>query len=629
MARTKIGQVSILPCGEYDSTKKYERLSVVYSEGSSYIAIKENQGESVNNTEYWYKLVSKGDTYEVNEDDLKEIADQITENANSKFNIHVSEKTTEFNDNAINKTTEFDTNVTNKTNTFNGNVETQTNNFNSNSTTKTTEFNNNASVKATAFNNNAVNKTTDFNDNATVKTTEYDNNASAKVSDYNTNTDEKTAEFNENYNNKVELFNANAEELSNEVEELKQDLKALPSQNAEGENLTLTDCADCRFEKFEIKGNSVQDGEPTPENPVEIKNVTSVKGKVTGKNMFNGTMTTYIHNGITIERQENGLYKINGTATQATDIYIEDGMHIPVQANKYYRLSRTVISGSITGKASLNARLIIDGTPTWAWITSTQSVAKSPSQDGYLDRLILYVEQGDTFNNSLIGMQIEEVESENSTATEFEEYKGTDIVFPLSEPLRKIGDYTDYIDFENKKIVKNVKEVVLNSSYYINISGQNEKYSRYIILAPSLKNAGNASNVNCLADKLVATSFADLSNLTKECISSWDNSDNSGYRIDVCILNSRLSEVSVAGFKEFLNNNPITVCCKSSEPQYIDFNAEQLEAWKAIKNLRTSKGTNHIFFEDEISPIVNLTYRKDINTMFEKIEQAIVSLANV
>ena len=48
------------------------------------------------------------------------------------------------------------------------------------------------------------------------------------------------------------------EELKAENERLNQDLNALPSNTAEGEYITLNDSADSRFNKFTIKGNSVQ-----------------------------------------------------------------------------------------------------------------------------------------------------------------------------------------------------------------------------------------------------------------------------------------------------------------------------------------------------------------------------------
>ena len=48
------------------------------------------------------------------------------------------------------------------------------------------------------------------------------------------------------------------EELKAENERLRQDMNAYPSNTAEGEYITLNDSADSRFNKFTIKGNSVQ-----------------------------------------------------------------------------------------------------------------------------------------------------------------------------------------------------------------------------------------------------------------------------------------------------------------------------------------------------------------------------------
>ena len=49
---------------------------------------------------------------------------------------------------------------------------------------------------------------------------------------------------------------------------------------------------------------------------------------------------------------------------------------------------------------------------------------------------------------------------EGTSATTYEEYKEATTNIYLDEPLRKIGDYADYIDYNNKKIVRNVKERV-------------------------------------------------------------------------------------------------------------------------------------------------------------------------
>lgn len=61
MAEPKdLGKVSIVPKGTYDPLASYERLDVVYSNGSAYLAKTDNTGHAVTETAYWHKLVDKG-----------------------------------------------------------------------------------------------------------------------------------------------------------------------------------------------------------------------------------------------------------------------------------------------------------------------------------------------------------------------------------------------------------------------------------------------------------------------------------------------------------------------------------------------------------------------------------------
>lgn len=57
---TDLGKVSIVPKGDYSSTTQYERLDIVGSDGSAYIALRDNIGHNVSDTYYWYELVSAG-----------------------------------------------------------------------------------------------------------------------------------------------------------------------------------------------------------------------------------------------------------------------------------------------------------------------------------------------------------------------------------------------------------------------------------------------------------------------------------------------------------------------------------------------------------------------------------------
>lgn len=71
----------------------------------------------------------------------------------------------------------------------------------------------------------------------------------------------------QNQNTDLQQQNANLQEENNLLK------SQIPNGQAEGENITLTDSSNLPYEKFNIGGNSVQDGTPTPETPVEIKSV--------------------------------------------------------------------------------------------------------------------------------------------------------------------------------------------------------------------------------------------------------------------------------------------------------------------------------------------------------------------
>ena len=249
---TKIGRVSINPQGEYSSGTQYQRLDVVTYNGSGYICIQNCQNIPVTNTSYWYLLVSKGDTYEVTEEDLQRIATQIEQDATDLFNTNVTQKTNAFNANAVSKTEDFDSNASSKTTAFNSNATDKTDTFNINATSKTTDFNTNATQKGvsfdanyddkmTLFNGNATTKTTNYNDNASAKTTAFNDNATDKTTAFNGNATDKTTAFNTNYDNKLASFNSNASTYEKHIKALEDNFDVATSTNSN--DFTLTDSA--------------------------------------------------------------------------------------------------------------------------------------------------------------------------------------------------------------------------------------------------------------------------------------------------------------------------------------------------------------------------------------------------
>lgn len=215
---------------------------------------------------------------------------------------------------------------------------------------------------------------------------------------------------NDNTTNKQDIANLKTEneELKAENERLRQDMNAYPSNEAEGEYITLNDSADSRFNKFKVLGKSTQKTR-------------------SGKNIFNMNNVSNNHNGISY-LYENGIFTLNGTLQEGNYVEYQYFVNIPIKQGKYYRISFKELSGTKTGDGDffIHAGSSINDEKTWAWIQTKDVLAKTPSGDGNIYNIVIYGVKAKNeqlvFNNYKFQVQIEEVPNANSPATEYEEY---------------------------------------------------------------------------------------------------------------------------------------------------------------------------------------------------------------
>lgn len=126
--------------------------------------------------------------------------------------------------------------------------------------------------------------------------------------------------------NKDEMDNQ-IEELQSEVDSLSTIFNAFPTESGEGESLTLDDTAEVKFKKFDLKGNTSQDGTPTPTSPIPV-NVVSGDNEINvcGKNLFNKDSVSI------------GYLKEDGTLS--TDTAYRTSAFMPIRPNTtYYKTS--------------------------------------------------------------------------------------------------------------------------------------------------------------------------------------------------------------------------------------------------------------------------------------------------
>lgn len=263
--------------------------------------------------------------------------------------------------------------------------------------------------------------------------------------------------------------------LKDDISDLKQ--KSIPHTTASGYPLTVTDHLEGESViNYQVYGNSVQDGTPTPETPIEIQSVgdlvtntsSEYYGKydvpvtVMGKNLiqYPYNYTTRKINGITFTDNGDGSVTINGTAT-ANAIWffylnktnLIDGLNsgdtvtLSIKAGKSFSGNLRVLCNYFdTSGAEKDGNMTIT--------SSTASKTKTITDEWQGMEIYVVVLSGQTVDNVTISPLLEK----GSSATEYEPYKGkTTKHIYLDEPLRKVGNYADYIDFENQRAVRQIE----------------------------------------------------------------------------------------------------------------------------------------------------------------------------
>ena len=178
----------------------------------------------------------------------------------------------------------------------------------------------------------------------------------------------------------------------------------------------------CKFDKsagkalkdYKVYGNSIQDGAPTPESPVEIQSV----GDLTTKNLLYSNVTTRTINGVTMT-YDNGVITLNGTCTTSANFDL----------NKIVLSAGTYTLSANANKVPVNNGYafvqLYDSTNNQA-ITLINSNTMSSITTTISDGTFLYrirIHEGTTYDNIILQPQLEE----GSTATEYGPYHKYDI----------------------------------------------------------------------------------------------------------------------------------------------------------------------------------------------------------
>lgn len=180
---------------------------------------------------------------------------------------------------------------------------------------------------------------------------------------------------------------------------------------------------------------------------------------------------------------------------------------------------------------------------------------------------------------------------EGSVATEYEPYvEPTTTNIYLNEPLRKIGDYADYIDYKNKKVVRQVQELDLTKYTWLS-SGDGETRFYYIITSEKPAISG-WQYIRC---NILNSAYIGSDSLNKGI-----EAYSSGIvraRPDLTIYDT------LEKWQEYVNNNEC----------YLMFAIADIEETIEIPEISTIKGLNSFSAETTIEPSeIRVNYWKQI-----------------
>ena len=204
----------------------------------------------------------------------------------------------------------------------------------------------------------------------------------------------------------------------------------------EGEyQLTFSDGVGRDLTKYIIYGNSVQNGNPTIDTPIEVESVGDYD-EATGKYKIPVIVSKDIFKTVTLE--QGGMYDSGGNLTESTT-RVRTNL-FPLEAGTYtFKMNWNTNKSFVKGIHIFNYE-----TEKWEKYTAyaSQNVTFTLSEKAKI-RIVF----NKTTNDKITPEDVLASNPVLQKGETIEEDQITNIY--LDEPLRKIWDYADYIDFKN------------------------------------------------------------------------------------------------------------------------------------------------------------------------------------
>lgn len=388
--------------------------------------------------------------------------------------------------------------------------------------------------------------------------------------------------------------NKNIEEIQEDIENLENGTAGLkPSEVVEGETIHVENSANLPFVGLNVYGKSTQDGEPTPDAPIDIVSVGdsgSIEVGVYGKNLipypyYQETVTAY---GVTFTAQADGGILGSGIATDATGITIYDGKMI--KRDGIVNLSLRGTFENITWQVTLYDASNNDIVTFQSKTRITINLDEYPNAE----RMRLIVKRSS--NGEVSGIAYPQLEL-GDTATDYEQPKGVQSL-TLSTPnglagipVTSGGNYTDTEGQEWICDEIDLERGVYIQRIYTKIFSGNETFGMHDTVLEDEDyyfsyyndNFIHISDANSLAGTLCTHLVEQTANNLWRTSVNGFSMNTSGNHIRFRFLNiTSVDELSTQLSEWYDNGTPLTIIGELATPIETPLTDAEIEAYKAL-----------------------------------------------
>jgi hypothetical protein len=221
------------------------------------------------------------------------------------------------------------------------------------------------------------------------------------------------------------------------------------------------------LKNYKIYGNTVQNGTPTPEAPVDVVG----SGVRTGNVMPAGEKKTVEVNGVTFSSDGNGRYRISGTASRYSSVQFDlvSGFTSPTSVSNGGQGTLSFFNNQSTSSVVLifyNGQARVDD---WVMKPSNRiSTAYNAIGNKYVDKICLVVVNSGATVDMTIALEF----TDDGILPSWYEPYGYKLPVTISngvfldEPLRGIGEYKDTLDLSTGVVTRRIKKLVLTGKEY-------------------------------------------------------------------------------------------------------------------------------------------------------------------